>query len=601
MIPSMPRDDLLELFDAICDGAADEAQAASLEEVLARDPAARQLYVTYMHLRVSARYLADIHCTTPEAADFTEAFVDLAPSPTSAFVLLDGPLQGSAGHFLSGWPVAYLIATVIFGIGLLIGSLTPVSSLVQIVKESAPSTPSVVEAKTECVGRITGMVDCKWEGKKGDSPPLCEAPEGPFRQRGTVPLFPLVALGDRFALASGLMEITYDKGAKVILQGPVTYEVESAAGGFLSVGKLTARVERTKSEDPRPKTQDLNPKSEISKSEISKSPNLQISKLFVVRTPTATVTDLGTEFGVEVDDRGTRSRVFRGQVEVVCRAGSGAKRLPILLKENQSLEIDLAGGVATWHAAENRPFVRSLPRTIVHRSVSLADLVGGGDGFGSRVNWGISPSDAVPVPGLPEGQIVSNGKYQKYNVMPQIDGVFIPNGRNGPEQLDSAGHSFQFPPTSGTTCIAVCSKSMEPCRLPPDMSKRHPRLVVTHPAILVHANSGITFDLASIRASVHGLNLSRFQSVVIDMQTTPFNPPRLCDVWVFVDGQLRLSRTRFCVQQGPVEVDIPLKASDQFLTLVTTDGGDDIHSDLVHYHDPRIVLEAAAPVQPIGN
>ena len=53
-----------------------------------------------------------------------------------------------------------------------------------------------------------------------------------------------MALGDKFALASGLMEITYDTGAKVILQGPVTYEVESKDGGFLSVGKLTARVER---------------------------------------------------------------------------------------------------------------------------------------------------------------------------------------------------------------------------------------------------------------------------------------------------------------------------------------------------------------------
>ena len=40
------------------------------------------------------------------------------------------------------------------------------------------------------------------------------------------------------------MEITYDTGAKVILQGPVTYEVESKDGGFLSVGKLTARVEK---------------------------------------------------------------------------------------------------------------------------------------------------------------------------------------------------------------------------------------------------------------------------------------------------------------------------------------------------------------------
>ena len=39
------------------------------------------------------------------------------------------------------------------------------------------------------------------------------------------------------------MEITYDTGAKVILQGPVTYEVQSKDGGYLSLGKLTARVE----------------------------------------------------------------------------------------------------------------------------------------------------------------------------------------------------------------------------------------------------------------------------------------------------------------------------------------------------------------------
>ena len=71
---------------------------------------------------------------------------------------------------------------------------------------------------------------------------------------------PLVSLGDKFALASGLMEITYNTGAKVILQGPVTYEVESVAGGYLSVGKLTARLEK---------------KGE----RLSKSPNLQIRNL----------------------------------------------------------------------------------------------------------------------------------------------------------------------------------------------------------------------------------------------------------------------------------------------------------------------------------
>ena len=103
------------------------------------------------------------------------------------------------------------------------------------------------------------------------------------------------------------MEISYDSGAKVILQGPVRYEVESAAGGFLSVGKLTAKVESAKQQ-----------------AAISKSPNLQISKLFVVKTPTATVTDLGTEFGVEVSKSGTtETHVFVGKIRV---AGCGGGR-----------------------------------------------------------------------------------------------------------------------------------------------------------------------------------------------------------------------------------------------------------------------------------
>ena len=51
-------------------------------------------------------------------------------------------------------------------------------------------------------------------------------------------------MGRKYALASGFMEITYDTGAKVILQGPCIYEVESTTGGYLSLGKLTARVEK---------------------------------------------------------------------------------------------------------------------------------------------------------------------------------------------------------------------------------------------------------------------------------------------------------------------------------------------------------------------
>ena len=136
------------------------------------------------------------------------------------------------------------------------------------------------------------MAGCQWSDPKTETIPGAHVP-----------------LGRQYALSAGLMEITYDSGAKVLLQGPVTYEVESAAGGFLSVGKLTAKLEKRsavsgqRSESASQKSEILNHRS------LSPAP----CPLFSVRTPTAIVTDLGTEFGVEVDESGvtTLARVPR--------------------------------------------------------------------------------------------------------------------------------------------------------------------------------------------------------------------------------------------------------------------------------------------------
>ena len=129
----------------------------------------------------------------------------------------------------------------------------------------------------------------------------------------------LVSLGDKFALASGLMEITYDTGAKVILQGPVTYEVESN-GGYLAVGKLTGKLEKkvasgqwlvaSRSEIPSP--QSLAPSPSSNPQSLTSNPSLSTIHypLFTIRTPTATVTDLGTEFGVEVATDGTSQSMY---------------------------------------------------------------------------------------------------------------------------------------------------------------------------------------------------------------------------------------------------------------------------------------------------
>jgi hypothetical protein len=176
------------------------------------------------------------------------------------------------------------------------------------------------------VGRVTGTVDCRWSDSKtgtGD--------------------YAYVPLGRKYALASGLMEITYDTGATVILEGPCTYTVESKTGGYLSFGRLTARVEKRGEKKAEREKIAANQQSAIQNHQYPPSIS---SAQFIVRTPTATVTDLGTEFGVAVDKTGlTESHVFRGKVLLAAVGGKERQQEHIVtLAANQSARIEKDSG-----------------------------------------------------------------------------------------------------------------------------------------------------------------------------------------------------------------------------------------------------------------
>jgi hypothetical protein len=306
-------DEMHRLVASSLAGSISREEMGRLEELLGQDVEARSLYLDVVHescilLTWATRGGLETDVVPQIVADRDEgngrslspAPIVKSPVPTSFFNVL----HGSVSYFSSGWPLAYLIATVIFGIGILIGAFTHVSQPEQIAAtHSAPVVP-LNEPSVASVGQITGMADCQWA-------------------RGIVPLLAndTVPVGREIKLESGLMEITYDSGAKVILQGPVTYEVESGKGGYLSLGKLTARVEKkTKKSDP----QSLIPK-----------------PLFAVRTPTATVTDLGTEFGVEVGDSGaTSTHVFRGVVMMQAATHNGWRGQSVRLCENESARVE---------------------------------------------------------------------------------------------------------------------------------------------------------------------------------------------------------------------------------------------------------------------
>ena len=212
-------------------------------------------------------------------------------------------------------------------------------------KQSSQPTHSLPAA---IVGNVTGLSGCKWSG-------------------GAAPTFSgdIIRLGRKYSLDDGLVEITYRTGAKVILEGPCEYEVDSATGGYLAVGKLIARVEAGGGESGSRGIGESGSR-KIGKSERRENslgtsskkflPNNQPAAcgfarlsndsaspapLFAIRTPSAVVTDLGTEFGVIVGDDGdTATHVIEGRVELRVRDDDRPEHQAIRIAAGESVHVE---------------------------------------------------------------------------------------------------------------------------------------------------------------------------------------------------------------------------------------------------------------------
>jgi hypothetical protein len=343
-LASPQQAELCDLIDAMYEHGLDSIMRDRLESLLLADDDACRYYLDYSFLhgvmtltadgqsneqrlaeteprRVMNDELPGVVESGPWAADDSAPNLQVSQPqiPDHAFppIIIESPSPSGSSllSFVNSMLFSYLTAAVIVGVGMLIAGAWRLSESPQVVRHSSrPVTEqrslSLQMPDPTIVGRITGMVDCKWADTD------TKAFNGAH-----------VPLGRRYALVSGLMEITYDTGAKVILQGPVTYEVKSAAGGYLSVGKLAAKLAKRAEGGGRKADSPLSPFS---------------TPLFSVWTPTAIVTDLGTEFGVEVSQEGqTTSHVFRGVVEVEpCVDGQRLNGRKVRLTANESVHIE---------------------------------------------------------------------------------------------------------------------------------------------------------------------------------------------------------------------------------------------------------------------
>lgn len=358
-------------------------------------------------------------------------------------------------------------------------------------------------------------------------------------------------------LASGTAQLMFTPGAVVTLYGPAELELDQTHLATLISGTLTAWVPDQ-------------------------------AHGFTVRTPRATIVDLGTEFGLRIapDGRG-QVHVFAGKVQVTLNQTTRSPLTQILL----------AGQSAALHSADAHTLVDLGPTSQKQfidwrvQQLDLVDLLAGGDGAGRASKRGLNPGTgaitanaAVAPPANLSAPVFSRVDD------PVIDGVFIPDG---PTQIDSTGHVFSgFPNTAGNMLNAIWTwrpgesgVSGSPDKVCPD--KRG--------AIYMHANAGVTISLDAVRKAHPGWLPSRLKLVCGNLENVDgidarYNHQRVsADLWVIVDGQPRFKRTDVNSRDGVFTVDIELTGSDRFLTLAASDAGNNYNYDWLAFGDP--VLE----------
>ncbi len=253
-------------LDKLVDGALDAQEAAQLERVLVDSESARTFYVRYLGLSASLCYYA---------AD------DSYAQPATLNVVAASAATSSRQQLLH-W-------------GTFVGLATAAAIMIAVVLNAIIGKEATVEAD-EFAAQVTGLQDCTWASTAA-APELGES----------------LSRGRQLELTSGIVEITFDSGAQVTLEGPATLDLNSAWDATLHHGKLSAIV-----------------------------PAAAVG--FGVQTATVDVVDLGTEFGMTVDTAGaTDLCVLKGSVEAMPRATAQTQPVKFVMNEQSGRRFNRAG------------------------------------------------------------------------------------------------------------------------------------------------------------------------------------------------------------------------------------------------------------------
>jgi len=259
--------ELNELCGAAVDGVLTDAQRARLAGWLRESEAARRFYVRALGQAASLhQYAAEIHAEAPDAR------------PAGRVVAV-------------GW---WVFGALAVAAALVLGFFARRATL---LPDEAPPLRA-----SDSVARITALKNPRWRG-------AVKLAAGDHLRKG-----------QRLEIGAGFAEITFDSGARVVLEGAATLDVNSAWDATLRDGTLKASV----------------PPEAVG---------------FRVVNSAVEVVDLGTEFTMVADGRGGADVfVLKGEVEAAPRLAAETDTL--LLRENQSRRFGQGGVSAVTDSAK---------------------------------------------------------------------------------------------------------------------------------------------------------------------------------------------------------------------------------------------------------
>ncbi|HOK66959.1 MAG TPA: hypothetical protein PLV55_09110 [Anaerohalosphaeraceae bacterium] len=392
-------------------------------------------------------------------------------------------------------------------------------------------------------------------------------------------------------LMRGIIKLKTDEGVELVLEGPMEFQFPTDSQLSMQYGKLLARVS----------AQGLG---------------------FSVNTPNSKIIDLGTEFAVLCHPNGDAEvHVYKGKTNLI--AGR---------KENQKTsQLLLAGSARKVHSKDSLVSeIRFNPSAVVRafdsktnliwkgETLSLADIVGGGSGLGTgKLFTGVDAASGQVISSLKDGNIYTgSADCRPVPNNPLIDSVFVPGAGPSPTVIAVEGLTAAcFPTTSGTYWGYIFNGAFHQGITSPRHDLYLDGLIAgtpENPAITIHSNLGITFDLSRIRRTIPGLEIRAFRAVAGVSETVRQSLEKeknrsfddfpdvkkvfdagfsKVEFWVLIDGKPAFHQQRTS-EQGGCPIHIPISESNRFLTLAVTESDDTQAYDWALFARPELVLES---------